>query len=117
MPNMFGGDQLDEMYAPHTARPPVRNPGPPSKKTHVNVEKLKANLESNALVLSGEYHFYDDSGREIQSPMPAKILKLNFQTDHSNRTVCFQLTKDELQDIVDMLNNYPSYYSYDQQPS
>lgn len=83
-------------------------------KTHVHVEKLKVNLENNYLEVIGEYHFYNDLGKEVRPPQPAKIMKLNFQNDPNTQTVCFQLTREALHDIVDKLNGYPVYYSYDE---
>lgn len=107
MPNMFGGDQFDESYAP-SARCNVK-----PRNVNVHVENVKVVLNETSVVVEGEYHFYNDEGKQVETAQKAKLMKLNFTEDKENGTVCLTLTRDALSDIVSKLNAYPKVYSFD----
>lgn len=106
MPNMFGGDQLDDDYAPYRR---VVKPN----MVHVNVENVKVKLNESSVEVVGEYHLYNDAGKEVEKSLVAHLMKLNFTEDKESGTVCFSLTKEALIDIISKVNKYPHVYSFD----
>lgn len=105
MPNMFGGDQYDEDYAPIRERKP--------NMVHVKAEKIKLILNETSVEVVGEYNLYNDAGQRVEQPTPAHLMKIKYVEDKESEVIHLTLTKEAFLDIIEKVNKYPDVYSFD----